>query len=94
MDHGVEAAATQQHQTPATHPQRIAIETADQRITGEVMLPSEGYRTRFSDLLNRQDTPFVPVVNAEISSLHDDRVDVRPFIVVGRDHIRLAYELR
>ena len=36
---------------------------------------------------------FVPVINAEISSLHSDRVDVRPFVAVGRDHIRFAYEL-
>jgi hypothetical protein len=92
MDYGAEAPA-RQHQVPTTHPQRVAIETGDQRIVGEVMLPSEGYRSRFSDLLNRQDTPFVPVINAEISSLHDERVDVRPFIVVGRDHIRVAYEL-
>ena len=92
MEYGTEAAA-KQHQVPPTHPQRVLIETADQRITGEVMLPSEGYRTRFSDLLNRQDTPFVPVINAEISSLHGERVDVRPFIVVGRNHIRVAYEL-
>ncbi len=92
MEYGIEATG-KNHQVPVTHPQRVAIETGDQRIVGEVMLPSEGYRTRFSDLLNRQDTPFVPVVNAEISSLHDERVDVRPFIVVGRDHIRVAYEL-
>ncbi len=85
MEYGQEA--------PATHPQRVAIETADQRITGEVMLPSEGYRSRFSDLLNRQDLLFVPVINAEISSLHGDRVDVRPFVAVARDHIRFAYEL-
>ena len=85
MEYGQEA--------PAKHPQRVAIETADQRITGEVMLPSEGYHSRLSDLLNREDMLFVPVINAEISSLHDDRVDVRPFVAVGRDHIRFAYEL-
>jgi hypothetical protein len=80
-------------ETPATHPQRVAIETADQRIVGEVMLPSEGYRSRFSDLLNRQDLLFIPVINAEISELRGDRVDSRPFVAVARDHIRFAYEL-
>ncbi len=78
---------------PTTHPQRVAIETADHRITGEVMLPSKGYRNRFSDLLNREDLLFVSVVNAEITELRGDGVNVQPFVAVARDDIRFAYEL-
>lgn len=72
----------------------MLFETDRQRIVGEVTLPPEGYQSRFSDSLNRPEVTFIPVVNAEISPLTgDDDVERRPFIVVCKSHVRIAYPL-
>src|ERR1700704_3355736 len=49
--------------------ERVQLETDRQRIVGDVTLPPEGYQSRFSDSLNRVDITFIPLVNAEISSI-------------------------
>jgi hypothetical protein len=73
--------------------ERVLFETDRQRIVGDVTLPPEGYQSRFSDSLNRPDVTFIPVVNAEISSLMGGDVEHRPFVVVCKSHIRIAYPL-
>jgi hypothetical protein len=71
--------------------EKVYLETDRQRIVGEVTLPPEGYQSRFSDSLNRPDVTFIPVVNAEISSLTGGDVERRSFVVVCKSHIRIAY---
>jgi hypothetical protein len=73
--------------------ERVLFETDRQRIVGDVTLPPEGYQSRFSDSLNRPDVTFIPVVNAEISSLMGGDVERRPFLVVCKTHVRIAYPL-
>ena len=73
--------------------ERVVLETPRYRIIGDVTLPNEGYRSRFSDLLNRDGLDFIPLINVEISSLNGGSMETRPFIAVARDHIELAYEL-
>ena len=73
--------------------ERVLFETDRQRIVGDVTLPPEGYQSRFSDSLNRPDVTFIPVVNAEISSLMGGDVERRPFVVVCKSHVRIAYPL-
>jgi uncharacterized protein DUF6812 len=73
--------------------ERVLFETDRQRIVGDVTLPPEGYQSRFSDSLNRPDVTFIPVVNAEISSLMGGDVERQGFIVVCKSHIRVAYPL-
>ena len=73
--------------------ERVLFETDRQRIVGDVTLPPEGYQSRFSDSLNRPDVTFIPVVNAEISSLMGGDIERRPFLVVCKSHVRLAYPL-
>ena len=73
--------------------ERVLFETDRQRIVGDVTLPPEGYQSRFSDSLNRPDVTFIPVVNAEISSLMGGDVERRPFLVVCKSHVRVAYPL-
>jgi hypothetical protein len=73
--------------------ERVQFETDRQRIVGDVTLPSEGYQSRFSDALNRPEVVFIPLVNAEISSLMGGDVEHRPFIVVCKSHIRVAFPL-
>lgn len=73
--------------------ERVLFETDRQRIIGDVTLPPEGYQSRFSDSLNRPDVTFIPVVNAEISSLMGGDVERRAFVVVCKSHVRIAYPL-
>jgi hypothetical protein len=71
--------------------ERVQFETDRQRIVGDVTLPPEGYQSRFSDSLNRVDITFIPVVNAEVSSIMGGDVEKRPFIVVSKSHVRVAF---
>jgi len=73
--------------------ERVQLETDRQRIVGDVTLPPEGYQSRFSDALNRPDVTFIPLVNAEISSLMGGDVERKPFIVVCKSHVRIAFPL-
>ena len=49
-----------------TRKQRVVLETARHTISGEVVLPLEGLRTRLSDLLNTEGLSFISIVDAEI----------------------------
>lgn len=73
--------------------QRVEIETDRHLIVGEVTLPPEGYQSRLSDALNRSDVTFLPLTNAVISPLGGGESERRPFIALGKRHIRLAYPL-
>jgi hypothetical protein len=73
--------------------ERVQFETDRQRIVGDLTLPPEGYQSRFSDSLNRVDIVFIPLVNAEISSLMGGDVEKRPFMVVSKSHVRIAFPI-
>jgi hypothetical protein len=72
--------------------ERIVLETARYRITGEVALPAEGSRSRLSDLLNREGLSFIPVSNTEVISHENDHRERIQFIAVARDNVQIAYE--
>jgi hypothetical protein len=74
-----------------TRVERVVLETDRHRITGDLHMPREGYRSRLSDYLNRGDDRFVPLANAEIRSLNGDGREERKFLAVSRSHITLAY---
>ena len=76
-----------------TRVQRVVLETARYRITGDLTLPTEGFRTRLSDVLNRQDTGFIPLVDAELALLDGGKTDSRSFVAVARNQVQIAYEL-
>lgn len=71
--------------------ERAVFETDRQLIVGDVTLPPAGYQSRFSDSLNRDDLDFVPLTNVEITSLIDGKVSERPFVVLAKRHVRVAY---
>ncbi len=73
--------------------ERAAFETDKHLIVGDITLPPAGYQSRFSDSLNRADLEFVSLTNVEITSLADGRVSERPFIVLSKSHIQIAYPL-
>ena len=71
---------------------RVVLETDRYRIAGDLSLPSEGYRSRFSDVLNREGLNFMALVNAEIVPFDGGESEVLPFVAVARNQIRIAYE--
>jgi hypothetical protein len=71
--------------------ERAVFETDRQLVVGDVTLPPEGYRARFSDVLNRRDSDFLPLTNVEITSLVDGRVSERSFVALSKRQIRIAY---
>jgi hypothetical protein len=71
--------------------ERVQFETDRHRIVGDMTLPPEAYQTRFSDSLNRGDITFLPLVNVEVSSLVGGEVERRPFLVVSKAHVRIAF---
>lgn len=80
-------------QTIERRVERAAFETDIQLVVGDVTLPPAGYQSRFSDSLNRDDLEFVPLTNVEITSLRDGKVSERPFVVLAKRHVRVAYPL-
>jgi hypothetical protein len=72
--------------------QTVVIETERYKIVGEVTLPMEGYHSRLTDLLNREQRPFIPLVNATVTGRNGEPPEQRPFIAVARDQIQVAYE--
>lgn len=71
--------------------ERAVFETDRQIVVGDVTLPPEGYQSRFSDVLNRRDFDFLPLTNVEITAIADGKVIERPFMVLAKSQVRVAY---
>jgi len=71
--------------------ERAVFETDRHLITGDVTLPREGYASRLSDALNRDEIGFIPLTDVEITTTSTGEVTRRAFIVLGKPHIKLAY---
>ena len=66
------------------------LETDRYRVEGEMTLPSEGFRSRVSDHVNRRDLEFFTVVNAELTALDGSGRNWRaPVLMLARRHVRL-----
>lgn len=73
------------------HRDRIRFETDRHVIVGEMSVPAAGYQVRFSDVLNRADVAFIPLVDVEITPLAGGELERRDFVVLAKAHIRLAH---
>jgi hypothetical protein len=71
--------------------ERAVFETDRQIVVGDVTLAPHGYQSRFSDMLNRQEFAFLSLTNVEITSLIDGTVSERPFLVIAKHQVRVAY---
>lgn len=71
--------------------ERVAFETDRHLVVGNLTLPPEGYQSRFSDAVNRADVAFIPLLEVEITPLAGGEAVRRPFIVLAKEHVRLAY---
>ncbi len=78
-----------------TRSERIVLETSRHRISGELTLPREGYRSRLSDYLNRSELSFIPLADVEIGPLapngDPESMIYRDFVAVAVRDIGLAY---
>jgi hypothetical protein len=70
--------------------ERVVVETDRYRVEGLLTLPSEGYRSRVSDHVNRRDQEFFTIVDAELVALDGSGRDWKaPVLMLARRHIRL-----
>ena len=70
--------------------ERVVVETDRYRVEGMMTLPSEGYRSRLSDHVNRRDQEFFTVLDAELVALDGSGREWKtPVLMLARRHIRL-----
>lgn len=71
--------------------ERIVVETERYRITGTLLLPRDGYRSRMSDFLNSTDRDYISLTDADVTSLKEPgEPRRRHFVAVSRRHIVMA----
>ena len=71
--------------------ERIIVETDRHRITGHVLLPADGYRSRLTDYLNASEREFLALTDVEVASLDGaPRIEKRDFIALSLRHVVLA----
>jgi hypothetical protein len=71
--------------------ERIIVETDRHRITGDLSLPADGYRSRLTDYLNASEREFLALTDVEVTSLQGSpRVERRAFIALSLRHVVLA----
>lgn len=70
--------------------ERVVLETDRHTIVGDVTLPGEGYQNRLSDLINRPDVGFIPLLQVEVTAHEGGATERHSFAVVSKAHIRLA----
>ncbi len=74
--------------------ERVVLETLNHRIVGDIRLPAEGYLSRFSDFLNRNELRFVTLTDATMIARTPEgatQTSEHPFITIGTDHVQFAY---
>lgn len=77
-----------------TRKHRVVLETSRDRVLGDLVLPEEGgYRSRLSDLLNRNNLAFIALTSVEIAPHDGGPPRTHAFVAIARDHIEYAYEL-
>lgn len=70
---------------------RISLETDKHRITGQLRLPPDGYRSRLSDYLNSNERVFIPLTDVVITRLDGQGVEERhAFVAVSTEHVVMA----
>jgi Family of unknown function (DUF6812) len=73
--------------------ERVIIETERYRITGDLTLPRDGYRSRMTDFLNAAERDFIALTAVTLEPLDGGEEFDREFIAVSRRHVVLAMPL-
>ena len=72
-------------------PHRIVVLAGGYEITGTIVLPSEGYRSRLTDYLNSAERDFVPMTDVTIQPVgRPEEAATREFVALSRQAITLA----
>jgi len=68
----------------------IKIFTSQFRIVGKLLVPAEGTMTRLTDTLNLPDKIFLPITEAEITSLTTGKViQNNTFVAINKNDVRI-----
>ena len=65
------------------------LETGRYRVDGSMTLPSEGYRSRLSDHVNRRELDFFTIQDAVVTPLEGGRPWTAPVLILSSRHIQL-----
>ena len=72
---------------------RVRLETARQRITGTLQLPTEGYRSRTTDFLNAHEAGFIALTDVELEPHDGADASRHAFAAIGSRHIVALAEI-
>ncbi len=67
----------------------VVVETDRYRVEGSMTLPTEGYRSRLSDHVNRRDLEFFTVQDATLTPLDGGEARRVAVVMLASSHIRL-----
>jgi hypothetical protein len=70
--------------------QKVVVETDRYRVTGAMTLPAEGFRSRLSDHINREELVFFTIEDAELTPLDGGDSWTTPVLMLARSHVRLV----
>lgn len=70
--------------------EKVVVETDRYRVTGSMTLPAEGFRSRLSDHVNRDDLTFFTIEDAELTPLDGGAARTVPVLMLARAHTRLV----
>ena len=69
--------------------EKVMVETDRYRVDGKMTLPSEGYRSRLSDHVNRRDADFFTIQDAVVTPLDGGEAWTTPVLMLASRHIQL-----
>ena len=69
--------------------EKVTLETDRYRVDGNMTLPSEGYRSRLSDHMNRRDLDFITIQDAVVTPLDGGQRWTAPVLILSSRHIQL-----
>jgi hypothetical protein len=67
--------------------ERIRLETARHRIEGLIVIATDGYRSRVSDVLNASERDFLTLTDVKLQPLDGGEVERHEFLAVARAHV-------
>jgi hypothetical protein len=70
--------------------EKVVVETDRYRVTGSMTLPADGFRSRLSDHVNRDDLTFFTIEDAELVALDGGEARTVPVVMLARAHARLV----
>jgi len=70
--------------------EKVVVETDRYRVVGSMTLPADGFRSRLSDHINREDLTFFTIVDAELAPLEGGESWTAPVLMLAREHVRLV----